>query len=184
MYGNLYMNITGLCGNRCRFCIRDRTDGLGGYYLRHGDDPKEERLMGIVDLLPGGSGRELVFCGYGEPTMRPLLLRRLAASAAGKGYSVRLNTNGTCLLRMSREETLRMLEPFDAASVSLNASSEEEYERLCRPGNPEAWRSILEFLKLASGHVRLRATAVRYPGVDMDAVAALASSLGIPFRVR
>ncbi len=184
LYGNLYLNITGLCSNHCRFCIRDRTDGLGGYYLRHHHEPDPDRLRALVGFLPPGSGRELVFCGYGEPTMRHLLLEELARSAAGKGYRVRLNTNGTCLQRLSRRETLRMLEPFHTVSVSLNASSMEEYDRICRPSGRGAWDSLMEFLELAGGRVGIRATAVRYPGVDMDAVGKLAEELDLPFRVR
>lgn len=184
VFGNLYMNITGRCANHCRFCIRDRTDGLGGYYLRHAGEPEERRLRGIAALLPEGFGRELVFCGYGEPTMRPLLLRELALAASGKGYSVRLDTNGTCLLNMSIGQVLDMLEPFAAVSVSLNASSEEEYSRLCRPEDPGAWKSLMDFIQLAGARVRLEATAVRYPGVDIGSVSELAGSLGLPFRVR
>lgn len=184
LYGNLYMNMTGLCSNNCRFCIRDRTDGLGGYYLRHSEEPDPERLRALVGFLPPGSGRELVFCGYGEPTMRHLLLEELARSAAKKGYRVRLNTNGTCLQRLSRGETLRMLEPFHTVSVSLNASSMEEYESICRPSGCGAWKSLLEFIDLARGRLAIRATAVRYPGVDMDAVEKLANDLDLSFRVR
>lgn len=184
LYGNLYLNITGRCSNHCRFCIRDRTDGLGGYYLRHYEEPDPDRLRALVGFLPPGSDRELVFCGYGEPTMRHLLLEELARSAAEKGYRVRLNTNGTCLQRLSRRETLRMLEPFHTVSVSLNASSMEEYERVCRPSGSGAWKSLLEFLDLARGRLGIRATAVRYPGVDMDAVEKLADNLDLPFRVR
>lgn len=182
--GNLYMNITGQCPNRCRFCIRDRTDGLGGYYLRHSGEPEESRLREIAALMPEGSGRELVFCGYGEPTMRPGLLAELAASASRKGYRVRLNTNGTCLLWLSRERTADLLGLFDTVSVSLNASSREEYSRLCRPGSPEAWDSLISFIGMAAGISPTILTAVRYPGVDMDAVSALAGSLGIPLRIR
>jgi len=184
LYGNLYMNITGKCSNRCRFCIRDRTDGLGGYYLRHSREPDRRRLRSIMDLLPAGRGEEMVFCGYGEPTMRPELLRELAGTASSKGYRVRLNTNGTCLLRMSGEGTIRMLEPFDSVSVSLNAPSGDDYRRICRPDDPAAWDRLLDFIRLAAGVVEVRATAVRYPGVDMNAVKELAASMDVPFRER
>ncbi|OPL19982.1 MAG: hypothetical protein AVO35_00560 [Candidatus Aegiribacteria sp. MLS_C] len=184
LYGNIYVNMTGQCTNSCRFCIRDRTDGLGGYYLRHDAEPEESRLREIVSLLPEGSGRKLVFCGYGEPTMRPALLFDLAVSAYRKGYRVRLNTNGTCLLWLSRERTADLLGQFGTVSISLNASSREEYDRLCRPGSPEAWDSLMAFIRMAAEISSPVLTAVRYPGVDMDAVGALAGSLGIPFRIR
>ncbi len=182
--GILYMNITGMCGNRCRFCIRDRTDGLGGYHLRHAEEPDADQLRRIIDILPQGSGQELVFCGYGEPTMRPDLLRELAESASSRDYSVRLNTNGTCLLRMTEDEALRMLKPFKRVSVSLNAPTGDDYDRICRPSNGDAWDGIIRFIRLAAGRLETRVTAVRYPGVDMKAVQSLADSLGLPLRIR
>ncbi len=180
----IYMNITGKCDNHCRFCIRDRTDGIGGYRLRHDVEPDDTRLRSIISFLPPGNGRELVFCGYGEPTMRPVLLEELAEAASGKGYMVRLNTNGTCLARMSGEDVVKMLAPFHRVSVSLNASSEKEYARLCRPSLPNAWERLLEFVELAGKSSEVRLTAVGYPGLDMKAVKRLAESMGFPFRVR
>jgi TatD DNase family protein len=180
----IYMNITGMCGNRCRFCIRDRTDGLGGYHLRHSEEPGADQLRRIMGILPPGSGQELVFCGYGEPTMRPDLLRELAESASSRGYAVRLNTNGTCLLRMDEDEVLQMLKPFRKVSVSLNAPSRDDYERICRPSRGGAWESILRFVQLADERLETQVTAVRYPGVDIKAVQRLADSLGLPLRIR
>ncbi|MBD3277423.1 MAG: radical SAM protein [Candidatus Aegiribacteria sp.] len=184
LYGNIYMNITGKCDNSCRFCIRQRTDGLGGYYLRHHSDPEPERLRSIIDLLTVHPGEELVFCGYGEPTMRPALLEELAGRASRKGFTVRLNTNGTCLTRMSADRASEMLAHFDKVSVSLNASCRDEYRELCRPGDPRAWDELLRFVELASEISSVRATAVRYPGIDTKAVKRLARRLGLTFRTR
>lgn len=184
LYGNIYMNITGRCTNRCRFCIKDRTDGIGGYYLKHNEEPVEKRLDSIIDSLSPRMGKELVFCGYGEPTMRPELLKRLARSAAGRGFSVRLNTNGSCLARLSPEGTRELLGPFDAVSVSLNASSREEYNRICRPADENTWDRLMEFIELARRSVSVRLTAVRYPGVSTESVEELAKSLSLPFRIR
>ena len=184
IYGNVYMNITGKCDNGCRFCIRQRTDGLGGYYLRHHIEPEPERLRSIIDFLTVHPGEELVFCGYGEPTMRPALREELAGMASRKGFTVRLNTKGTCLTSISEQRASEMLAHFDKVSVSLNASCRHEYMNLCRPNDPEAWDALLRFVELAAESTSVRATAVRYPGVDMKAVKRLAGRLGLPFRAR
>jgi len=149
LYGNIYMNITGMCTNRCRFCIKERADGIGNYYLKHHREPLEERLESIIDSLSPRTEGELVFCGYGEPTMRPELLKKLARSASGRGFTVRLNTNGTCLSWLSPSETASLLEPFDTVSVSLNASCRDEYNTVCRPADENAWDRLLEFIELA-----------------------------------
>ncbi len=184
LYGNIYMNITGRCSNRCRFCIKDRADGIGGYYLKHHEEPPEGRLESIIETLSPGMGDELVFCGYGEPTMRPELLRRLARRAAGRGFPVRLNTNGTCLLWLSLEETAELLEPFDAVSISLNTSCREEYNTICRPADGNAWDRLMEFIELAGRVASVNLTAVRYSGIEMESVQKLAKNLSLPLRIR
>ena len=178
------MNITGRCTNRCRFCIKERTDGIGGYYLAHHGEPFEGRLESIIGTLSPHMGKELVFCGYGEPTMRPELLKRLARSADGRGFSVRLNTNGTCLSWLSLEETAELLEPFDAVSISLNTSCREEYNTICRPADGNAWDRLMEFIELAGRVASVSLTAVRYSGIEMESVQKLAKNLSLPLRIR
>ena len=184
LYGNIYMNITGRCSNRCKFCIKDRADGIGGYYLAHHGEPLEGKLESIIETLSPSMGEELVFCGYGEPTMRPELLRRLARRAAGRGFTVRLNTNGTCLSWLSHEETVSLLEPFDTVSISLNASCAEEYNTICRPADGSAWDRLMEFIELAGSLAFVSLTAVRYSGVEIESVEKLAKNLSLPLRIR
>ena len=184
LYGNIYMNITGRCSNRCRFCIKERTDGIGGYHLAHHGEPLEGRLESIIDSLSFRTGEELVFCGYGEPTMRPVLLKKLARSASDRGFSVRLNTNGTCLSWLSPSETISLLEPFDTVSISLNASCREEYNTVCRPADGNAWDRLMEFIELAGRAASVRLTAVRYSGIEMESVKKLAKKLNLPLRIR
>jgi len=184
LYGNIYMNITGRCTNRCRFCIKERTDGIGGYYLAHHGEPPEGRLESIIGTLSPSMGKELVFCGYGEPTIRPELLLKLAESASDRGFAVRLNTNGTCLTWLSPEQTIELLKPFDAVSISLNASCREEYNSICRPAEENTWDRLMEFIELARRVTSVRLTAVRFPGVPMESVEKLAKNLNLPFRIR
>jgi TatD DNase family protein len=184
LYGNTYMNITGKCNNRCRFCIREKADGVGGYYLKHNGEPEEKRLVSILENISTDIGEELVFCGYGEPTLRPSLLNRLAGIASRSGFKVRLNTNGTCPAWLSPDEVLDMLGSIDSVSISINAPGRDEYNGLCRPSDERAWENIFRFIDLARIVASVRLTAVRYPGVDMESVRKLARDLGLPFRER
>jgi len=187
LHGRIYMNITGRCDNDCVFCIRKFRDGIGGYHLQHGEEPSETALESIIGSLDPSWSSEVVFCGYGEPTMRPRLLRSLAETASSRGFSVRLNTNGLCLQRLTGQQVSRMLEPFDAVSVSLNGSSEIEYENTCRPGLKDAWSSLMEFIRMAEDRCRVYLTAVRWEDMTMDgemALRSLAEELGLPFRMR
>ena len=71
LYGKTYINLTNSCTNECEFCIRDIKDNVVGnnMWLEHdniiGDDVIEA-LVANKDNLKD----EIVYCGYGEPTLR------------------------------------------------------------------------------------------------------------------
>ncbi len=182
---NIYVNVTGRCDNDCRFCVRRQTPGLGGYHLRHHGEFEDARLERAVKLLDPTGFRDVVFCGYGEPTLRPGLVRRLAETVRRRGGRTRLNTNGLSSGRMPREGILRMLSAFDTVSVSLNAADRETYRRICRPRDPRAWEHLMGFLEIArESAAEVRLTAVAGSGADMGDCAAVAERLGFPFRKR
>ena len=96
--GSLYINLTNKCSNNCDFCIRNNGDGAYGsdslWLLR---EPTADEVLESVfsrDLL---SYREVVFCGYGEPTERLEVLRKVALGIKEKypGVKIRVNTNIT-----------------------------------------------------------------------------------------
>ena len=176
-----YVNPTGMCTNDCAFCVRRFKAGIGGYHLRHdGGDPPERLVLGSIGALDPAGFDELVFCGYGEPTMRPGLLERAALQARAAGWRTRLDTNGLAGAVMGMDGALRLARLFDSVSVSLNAHDEDSYGRVCRPSIPGSWESLIEFVRgIAASGAQARLTAVRWPGVDMDAVRRFASSLGL-----
>jgi len=74
---------------------------------------------------------------------------------------------------------------LDAVSVSLNAESEEKYNRLCRPVFAGSYRAMLDFTRkaVASG-LRTRMTVVARQGVDIKECERIATALGASFRAR
>ncbi|MBN1433349.1 TatD family hydrolase [Candidatus Fermentibacterales bacterium] len=183
----VYVNVTGRCNNDCLFCVRKLQDGIGGYLLAHrGGDPGPERLAAAMSCLSADRYDELVFCGYGEPTLRHEAVTELASGARSAGWKTRLNTNGLMLSFCEESGAVRMLKELDCVSISLNAHDAASYESVCRPGVPDAWDRLLAFVSLARRvpSCSVRATAVRWPGLDADAVAATAERLGLPLRIR
>lgn len=180
-----YVNLTGRCCNDCGFCIRKRREGVAGYLLAGLQDPPEAHYISRLSLLDPSEFDELVFCGFGEPTLRPAELVSIAGRARQAGWRTRLDTNGQSLAWMSRDAVAGMLGRFDSASVSLNAPDGPSYDRLCSPSAPGAWENLLEFLALLQElAVPARLTAVDADGVDIPAARELARSLGLPFAVR
>jgi TatD family-associated radical SAM protein len=181
----LYLSITDHCTLDCAFCPKTRGDfRVGGYDLRMDHRPSVEELNGAI----GDPRRysEVVFCGYGEPTLRLNLLLEVAAAVKRAGVRVRVDTDGLSNL-VHKDDTLPELgRVVDALSVSLNAQDEATYERHCRPNLPGSYPAMLEFLRRAPEYVpEVTATAIEgLDGVDIDACRRLAEGLGVRFRKR
>jgi len=161
----LYLNITNRCTNRCSFCVRSRTAHLGDGDLLGDHEPSLDELLDAVETRGGpGRYREIVWCGYGEPTFRLELI--LAASPVFRkaGAKVRLNTNGHACLIHDRDVLPELGGVVDRVNVSLNAPTAARYLELCRPDSstvaiepsptPGAfWDAMLDFLSRSPDHI-------------------------------
>lgn len=82
---SLYVNLTNQCSNRCQFC--PRTHGnfeVRGYDLRLAAEPTAEEVISALEAaLAEQPYREVVFCGFGEPTLRLDVLVEAAARFRG-----------------------------------------------------------------------------------------------------
>jgi len=187
----LYVNLTNRCPCACTFCIR--TMGATAY----GSDPlwldreptADETVEAIEQKLPGH--RELVFCGFGEPTERLDVLLEVArrVRAAHPDLPIRVNTNGLSDLINDRPTAALFEGLVDTLSVSLNAATPEEYVEICRPkfGLP-SYAAMLAFAAEAKKHVRhVVLSVVRTPDLTPEKESAclrVAESVGVPLRVR
>jgi TatD DNase family protein len=186
---NCYINVTSLCTNSCTFCARLRANNfLYGYNLNLVVDPTvEEMITAARELLDAGGAREIVFCGYGEPTVRLDELLRAAETLESYGLPIRLNTNGQGNMIHGRNIVPELAERFSAVSVSLNAPDRRTYLRLCRPDAGErTFDSIIDFIrKAAASKMSCVVTALDYPEVDIEGCRSLTASIpGAVFSVR
>ena len=77
-----YVNITNKCNCACTFCLRQKKQMAESSTLWfHGQEPTVEELKAALDGAPWAYAKELVFCGFGEPTMRLEVLLELLAYA-------------------------------------------------------------------------------------------------------
>ncbi|MBT3047854.1 MAG: radical SAM protein [gamma proteobacterium symbiont of Ctena orbiculata] len=182
---NLYLSITDRCTLECAFCPKTFGDmRVKGYDLTIYHRPTAEEIIDSID--DPARYDEVVFCGYGEPTLRLNLLLQVARYIKQQGGRVRVNTDGLCNL-VHKHDTLPELGTcVDALSVSLNAQNREIYDLHCRPNLPGSYEAMLEFLRRAPDHIaEVTATAVDgLDGVDIAACEALAKSLNVKFRRR
>ena len=76
-------------------------------------------------------------------------------------------------------------ESIDRISISLNASSAEEYNQLCKPvyGN-DAYQGVLEFAKKVSVYVPETVLSIVDGTADVEQCRLIAEKMNLPLRVR
>jgi len=184
---SLYVNLTNECSNRCRFCPRSADDfSVKGHDLRLEREPSAGEVLKALDAAGPRAFEEIVFCGFGEPTLRLDVLKEVGREAKRRwGLPTRLNTNGQGSALAGRDIAPELAETIDRVSVSLDAPDAATYERLCRPTIPGAFEAVCAFIRSAKQFIpEVRATAVPVPGLDLEAVRRLAADLGVEFHVR
>ena len=186
---NLYINATNFCTNDCRFCPRrKRNNELYGYNLNLLVEPETDEIIASAqDRLEDRRFDEIVFCGYGEPTVRLDVILEAAKSLKKYGIALRLDTNGQGNMINQRDIVPQLEKHFNTVSVSLNSFNRDSYLDLCRPdAGAKAYDAVLDFLGRAAGSkMKCIATAVDFPGLDMDKCREVAEGItGVEFYVR
>ena len=184
---NLYLNITNQCSADCDFCLRQDSAGYGS-----GDTLWLEREPGLEEILEAVRAAyrntEIVFCGFGEPTMRLDIMLQAARELKRQypGASLRLNTNGLGSLTAGRDIVPELAEVFDAVSVSLNFPDEGTYNERCRPAYPGAYAALLDFTAKCAVSIPNVTVTIPFPLAPEETEAArkIAESLGAEFRIR
>lgn len=194
----LYVNLTNRCPTACSFCVKNswKMDYRGSDLDLKGAEPSP------ADVIAGAKAEwaaapfdELVFCGYGEPTMRleallacARMVRNGRAEPLPKGLRIRLNTNGLANAVWGRNVVPEMKGLIDSVHVSLNAADAAGWRELMRPMEPWAatgFEKVKEFIREAALLLpETVATAVEGPGLDAAAFGGLARGLGAEVRLR
>ena len=182
--GSLYINLTNRCSNECEFCIRSKSAFVKGHHLRLKREPAVAEVLKAIGQA--GRYKEIVFCGYGEPTERFEDLKKIAGEVKKQGAKVRMVTNGEGPLINGRAIGKELAGLVDRLSVSVNTADVDQYHKLCRSRyGQSAFSAIIEFIKDAKKYVEeIEITALDLPGVDVEKVRRLAEQLGTKFRIR
>jgi len=180
----LYLNITNRCTNNCAFCIR-KTDRGVGYDLWLDREPDAgEVIAGLSGLDKYG---EVVFCGYGEPTVRLDVVVRVASylRCVFKG-TIRINTNGHADLIHGPGSAEKLSGFIDVVNISLNAHNSAKYVEICQPVfGEQAYDAVIDFARSCIKVIpSVILSVVDWPGVDVEACKKTAQSLGAGFRLR
>ena len=184
----LYVNVTNRCTNACSFCVRSVADGTYGSLWLEREPTVEEITEDILAREPERYS-ELVFCGYGEPTLRfyDIISVALAVRERYPEIRIRLNTNGHANLIYGKDVTPLLNGAIDTVSVSLNTANAEDYVRVCSPRfGLEAFGGLLDFAEHAKSYSDVMLSVVRgsIPDSDIELCRKLCAERGVPLKVR
>lgn len=180
-----YINLTNACTLQCRFCPKHNGSWqVRGHELELHFNPKAEVIIPQLGDLTQVD--EVVFCGFGESTLRLEELLKIARYLKSQQVRVRLNTDGLGNLVHKRNIIPELAECVDALSISLNAQNEAIYHQHCRPTLAGSWQACLDFIEAAAREIPdVTATAIEgLEGVDIAACERLAHERGAKFRKR
>lgn len=182
---SLYLNISDRCTLNCGFCPKTRGDRRVHEY-----DLTLQRLPNPAHVIAAIGDptryREVVFCGYGEPTLRLHVVLEVADYIKAHGGRVRINTDGLAN-RVHRRNVLPDLAGrVDALSISMNAQNQQVYDAHCHPTIADSYTAMLAFLEEAPRYIpTVTATAIDgLEGVDIAACERIAFQHGVQFRRR
>lgn len=185
----VYFNITNKCPCSCTFCIRNTGDSVGeasNLWFEH--EPSLEEIFKAIEEYDFNGCTEVVFCGYGEPTMALENLKAVSEYMRARyPYKIRLNTNGLSDLIHKRSTAEQICAAVDCVSISLNMPDAKSYTEVVRPAYGEkAFDAMLKFAVDCKKHLEdVRFTVVDVIGEEnVRKSQELADSLGIPLRVR
>ena len=192
------MNLTNRCPTACVFCVRNarKMDYHGANLDLGGREPSGEEAAALAAAEWAGKPfLELVFCGFGEPTMRlqqllvcARIIRSGKAGAIPRDLHMRLNTNGLANAVWGRDTVADMKGLIDSVHVSLNTGDAAQWKAMMRPA--PAWAAtgfekVKDFIRSAAEKLpEVCATVVDDNGVDIEKFKALAIELGAKPRIR
>lgn len=183
---SLYLNITNRCTLACTFCPKFVDYEVKGYYLKLPKEPTvDEALEAIGDA---SKYKEVVFCGYGEPTRRLDALLEISKKILEKypNLKLRLNSDGLGNLVHGRNIIPQLAKYFHSFSISLNAADAKTYAKYCPSKYKEsAYPAVKEFIREAVKQIpEVIASVVGLPDIDREACRKIAEELGAKFRYR
>ena len=164
---SLYINVTNRCNADCVFCDRKGEAVIKGYNLKMSKNEEPEPEVYINEIGDPANYKEIVFCGYGEPTIRWNVVKEVAEYVKSKGGKTRMNTDGHGNFINKRDITPELKDVIDTVSISLNSVNPEQYSNLMRV-DKELHAEMLDFAKKAKNFSHVVMSIVGLSSVDTE----------------
>lgn len=181
---SLYVNVTNRCNADCIFCDRKGEAVINGYNLKMKKSEEPEADVYIKEIGDPKQYKEIVFCGYGEPTIRWDIVKQVAKHVKDNGGKTRMNTDGHGSFINKRDITPELAGLIDIVSISLNSTDSEQYAELMRV-DPSMHKEMIEFAGKAKNYSHVVMSIVGLSEIDKDAAKKFVTDeIGVDFRER
>ncbi len=180
----LYINVTNRCNADCVFCDRKGEAVINGYNLKMPKSEEPEVEVYIKEIGDPKKYKEIIFCGYGEPTIRWNVVKQVAKYIKDNGGSTRMNTDGHGNFINKRDITHELKGLIDTVTISLNSTDPEQYGKLMRV-DPSMHGEMLDFARKAKNYTHVVLSIVGLSEVDSESAKKfVVEEVGVDFRER
>ncbi|MBQ6962788.1 MAG: radical SAM protein [Paludibacteraceae bacterium] len=187
----LYINLTNKCSSACTFCLRQGDDKVGesdSLWLER-EPTVEEATAAIEEKLKSYDYKEIVFCGFGEPTcVLDTMLSVAKWVKQNTAIRTRLNTNGQADLINSKDVAPLLVGLIDTVSISLNVPDAERYQALVRSRfGVQSYDAMITFAKRCVEEgldVVMTTVETTISKEDEEKSRQLCQSIGARYRIR
>lgn len=184
---NMYVNITNRCNCNCTFCLRHLKEDHK-LWLKDGEPSVEEIKQAFLNA-PMDNVKEIVICGFGEPTIRLDDLIKVLKFIREKypQMKVRMNTNGLSDLEFGKRTAPMFKGLLDTISISLNESTAQKYLDVTRSRfGIKSYNAMLEFASQCKKYIpNVVVTIVDIIGeAEIAACKKVCEQYGLNLRIR
>ena len=181
---SLYINVTNRCNADCVFCDRKGEAVVKGYSLKMSKSEEPDAEVYITEIGDPKAYKEIVFCGYGEPTIRWDVVKKVAEYVKSNGGKTRMNTDGHGNFINKRDITPELKNLIDTVSISLNSVNAEQYSKLMRV-DKKMHAEMLDFARKAKNFTHVVLSIVGLSSVDAETARTFVTeNIGVDFRER
>ena len=190
VHTGLYVNMTNKCPCACTFCLRQEKDEMnhsGSLWLER--EPSVDEVKAEFEKFDMSKYKEVVFCGFGEPTERLEDVLEVAAFVKEKyGLPTRINTNGLSDLIYNKDTAPMFKDKIDTVSISLNTPNKERYYELTRSKfGIDSFDPMLKFAENVKHYVKnvvLTTVSTTLSEDEERECAQICERLGVTYRIR
>lgn len=190
VHDNLYINLTNKCPCACTFCLRQTRETMedsGPLWLEH--TPSLEEVLAEFKKSDMSRYREVVFCGFGEPTEAlDVLLATARHIKEQSGKPIRINTNGLGNLVNGKDILPLFKGLIDTLSISLNTPNADRYHELVRSRfGDQSFDAMLSFARNAVNYVPevvMTTVATTLTAEEEEQCQKICEELGARYRIR